>query len=53
MSDKEKEILKAIAEALPKMPEFDKGYLLGKAETMVADKKAEKSGRLQIREEAS
>jgi hypothetical protein len=43
MSDREKEILEAIAEALPRMPEFDKGYLLGKAETMVADRKTEKS----------
>ena len=38
MSQKEKEIVKTIAEALPKMDEFSKGYLLGQAELMVRQK---------------
>ena len=42
MSEREKEIMKIIAEALPVMPEFDKGYLLGKAETMASNKKKQK-----------
>lgn len=29
MSEKEKKILETIATAVPKMSEFDKGYLLG------------------------
>lgn len=33
MSEKEKEIIKAVAEALPSMSEFDKGYVLGIAES--------------------
>lgn len=32
MTDREKEIVTIIAEALPKMSEFEKGYLLGIAE---------------------
>lgn len=42
MSQKEKEILSTIAEALPNMSEFNKGYFLGAAESMVAQKKHEK-----------
>lgn len=41
MSDREKDILKTISEALPKMSEFDKGYFLGVAESKAADKKCE------------
>ena len=35
MSEKEKKILETIATAVPKMSEFDKGYLLGMGEAMV------------------
>ena len=42
MSEKEKKILKAIDKALPKMSEFDKGYLLGVAESKVQEKKKKK-----------
>ena len=42
MSEREKEIMKTIAEALPEMPEFEKGYMLGKAEAMVSNKKKQK-----------
>lgn len=42
MSEREKEIMKTIAEALPEMPEFEKGYLLGKAEGMASNKKKQK-----------
>lgn len=34
MSEKEKNIISKIVQAVPKMSEFDKGYLLGKAETL-------------------
>ena len=43
VSQKEKEIVKTIAEALPKMDEFSKGYLLGQAESM-ARQKAQEGG---------
>ena len=43
MSEREKKIMESISEALPKMSEFDKGYLLGSAERMVSEKeKSEK-----------
>lgn len=42
MSEKDKEILKTIAEALPNMPERDKGYFLGYAEAMAAGKENSK-----------
>ena len=38
MSEKENKIIKSISEALPKMSDFDKGYLLGSAERMVSEK---------------
>ncbi|MGE9890315.1 hypothetical protein ACQRAE_13545 [Mediterraneibacter faecis] len=38
MSEKEKKILETIATAIPKMSEFDKGYLLGMGEAMVSQK---------------
>jgi len=34
MSKKEKDIITKIVQAVPRMSEFDKGYLLGKAETL-------------------
>lgn len=39
MSEKEKKILETITEAIPKMSEFDKGYLLGMGEAMASKKK--------------
>lgn len=41
MNEKEKEIIKTISKALPKMSEFDKGYFLGVAENMASEKKRE------------
>lgn len=38
MSEREKKIIESISEALPKMSEFEKGYLLGSAERMVSEK---------------
>ena len=38
MSEKEKKILETSATAIPKMSEFDKGYLLGMGEAMVSQK---------------
>lgn len=36
--EKERKILEAIDEALPKMSDFDKGYLLGVAESAASGK---------------
>lgn len=44
MTDKERDILESIAEALPKMSERSKGYFLGYAEA-TADKKREEQDR--------
>ena len=38
MSEREKKIMESISEALPKMSEFDKEYLLGSAERIVFEK---------------
>lgn len=53
MSEKEKDIIKTMAEALPKMSEMDKGYFLGYAEAMVAqkDKKEEEARAAMDKEE--
>lgn len=42
MSDKEKEIIKKIAEGLPNLSEFDKGYFLGVVEAK-ADKRTQQA----------
>lgn len=39
MSEKEKEIVEKLKEAIPKMSDFDKGYILGKVESMAERKK--------------
>ena len=38
MSEKEKKIVEKLKEAIPKMSEFDKGYILGTVESF-SDKK--------------
>ena len=43
MSEKEKEIVKKIKEALPNMDERSKGYFLGYAEALTASSKSEKA----------
>lgn len=42
MSEKEKRIVEKLKEAIPKMSDFDKGYILGKVEGMTSEKEAEK-----------
>lgn len=42
MSEKEKEILKSINESISKMSDFDKGYILGMAESKAAEKREAK-----------
>ena len=37
MSEKEKNIVKKLKDAIPKMSEFDKGYILGKVESMAEE----------------
>lgn len=34
MSEKEKQIVEKLKEAIPKMSDFDKGYILGKVENI-------------------
>lgn len=43
MSEKEKEVVEKLKEAIPKMSDFDKGYILGKVENMAekSDKKCD------------
>lgn len=43
MSEREKEIIQTVADALPKMSERDKGYFLGYAEAMASQNKEEDS----------
>lgn len=50
MSEREKEILENIAEALPKMSDFDKGYFLGIMESKVTDKREQLNSKTDVRE---
>ena len=34
MSEKEKQVVEKLKDAIPKMSDFDKGYILGKVENM-------------------
>ena len=46
MSEKEKAIVEKIKKAIPNMSEFDKGYFLGKVESLAdGDKKDEEKQR--------
>lgn len=38
MSEKERQVVEKLRDAIPKMSDFDKGYILGKVESM-ADRK--------------
>lgn len=42
MSEKEKRIVEKLKEAIPQMSDFDKGYILGKVESL-SDKKDDDS----------
>ena len=37
MSEKEKNVVEQLKKAIPKMSEFDKGYILGKTESMAEE----------------
>lgn len=41
MSEKEKQVVEKLKDAIPKMSDFDKGYILGKVEGMAEQKKEE------------
>lgn len=41
MSEKEKEVVEKLKEAIPQMSDFDKGYILGKTEKMAKESKNE------------
>lgn len=43
MSEKEKEIIRKVAHALPEMSDMDKGYFLGFAEAMASKKMVEEA----------
>jgi hypothetical protein len=45
MSEREKDIVKKLNEAIPKMSDFDKGYILGKVENMAEKKKDSKESK--------
>ena len=42
MSEREKQILETVALAVPKMSDFDKGYLLGFSESRVSNNRRNK-----------
>lgn len=39
MSEKERQVVEKLRDAIPKMSDFDKGYILGKVESMAERKK--------------
>ena len=39
MSEKEKQVVEKLKEAIPQMSDFDKGYILGKVESTAEQKK--------------
>lgn len=41
MSEKEKQIVEKLKEAIPQMSDFDKGYILGKVEQLSQNKKSD------------
>lgn len=41
MSEKEKKVVEKLRDAIPKLSDFDKGYILGKVEGMAEQKKEE------------
>ena len=45
MSEREKDIVKKLNESIPKMSDFDKGYILGKVENMAEKKKDSKESK--------
>lgn len=45
MSEKEKQVVEKLKEAIPQMSDFDKGYILGKVESMAEQKKEDKEGK--------
>lgn len=46
MSEKEKAIVEKIAKAIPNMSEFDKGYFLGKVESLADEDKKEEERKI-------
>lgn len=38
MSEREKQVVEKLKDAIPKMSDFDKGYILGKVESMAESK---------------
>lgn len=42
MSEKERQVVEKLKEAIPKMSEFDKGYILGKTESLADSSKEKK-----------
>ena len=50
MSEKEKKIVEKLKEAIPKMSEFDKGYILGKVESFSDNSLEQKTDKKENRE---
>ena len=51
MSEKERQILEAIKEAMPNMSDYDKGYLLGYSESRVSEQRGQKQQEATHKEE--
>lgn len=45
MSEKEKQVVEKLKETIPQMSDFDKGYILGKVESMAERKKEDTEGK--------
>ena len=45
MSEKERQVVEKLKEAIPKMSEFDKGYILGKTESLADSSKEKEKGK--------
>lgn len=52
MSEKEKEIIRKVAQALPDMSEMNKGYFLGFAEAMASQKNQKNEEEKEEKEDA-
>lgn len=48
MSEKEKQVVEKLKEAITKMSEFDKGYILGKVEGMAQQRKEKEERKKEV-----
>ena len=48
MSEREKQVVEKLREAIPKMSDFDKGYILGKVENMSEESRKKKEEDIEV-----